>query len=318
MSVGSSPFINSTFGHPNFNNPVKIGTRSNTASESKSSKLSKPQDKHQNVSVNRYSRKKNHGEGGKPQVTMQIEEEEDLDEFSLKHVASARYLRNHRLINEIFGDTVVPDVRSVITENRINQLKRQVQSLAMHQKKMEVELQQIDDKFQTKKRKLKEASDQFQEDLKKACLNKPIDEAEYKRLVEEELERLKAEQKKIDDLKKQQAEEADKIAKEAQEHAKQQESAKSNESEVKEDKVENDKPVNDSSKEKVDEAKNDEKMEVDVSLKEINDKPADNQSNPVDQADNQTKSEVEKTDKPESVEIAKTEDQTNEKPVENK
>jgi SWI/SNF-related matrix-associated actin-dependent regulator of chromatin subfamily E protein 1 len=124
-------------------------------------------------------------------------DEDDADQdddgfLSTKNVAAARYLRNHRLINEIFSDSIVPDVRSVVTTNRMNVLKRQVQSLTMHQKKLEAELEQIEKKFDAKKQKILDSSEYFHQELKKHC-GKAVNEETYQKMLDQAMEQVKRE-----------------------------------------------------------------------------------------------------------------------------
>merc|ERR1719378_1837357 len=86
---------------------------------------------------------------------------------SAKHVATARFHRNHKLVAEIFNEQAVPDIKTIVTRPRLENLKKQVQSLMQHQRKLEQEIEEAEQRHETRKRKILESSAKFQEAIKK-------------------------------------------------------------------------------------------------------------------------------------------------------
>merc|ERR1712127_1173574 len=89
------------------------------------------------------------------------------DGLTHRNVCAARFNRNHRLLGDIFSEFSVPDVRSIVTSQRMDQLKKQVCSLEAHQEKLKQELRAIDEKNETKKRSLLDSSSKFAAQLAK-------------------------------------------------------------------------------------------------------------------------------------------------------
>lgn len=100
--------------------------------------------------------------------------EEDPDEqFTVKHVAAARYQRNHRLMLEILSDSKLPDPGQLITETRIQTLQMQVKQLKTHKKNLCSEIENCELRHQAKMRRIQDESAAFYAEYRKLMTQTP-------------------------------------------------------------------------------------------------------------------------------------------------
>ncbi|WKY03113.1 hypothetical protein Q1695_016427 [Nippostrongylus brasiliensis] len=152
-------------------------------------------------------------------VIQPVDEEDAGNELSCRRLAAVRFDRNHRLIGDLFSPAVVTDTRTVVAQNRMDMLRKQAQSLSAHQNKLEEELVKLEEVHQDKKRQIEKGSEEFAENLKRVCEEKPqLDEAKYTELLEEMKVKLadayKEYKKKQDEINARLAAEREKIVEE--------------------------------------------------------------------------------------------------------
>ncbi|RCN50180.1 HMG box [Ancylostoma caninum] len=154
-------------------------------------------------------------------VIQPVDEEDAGNELSCRRLAAVRFDRNHRLIGDLFSPAIVTDTRTVVAQNRMDMLRKQAQSLSAHQNKLEEELVKygLEEIHQEKKRQIEKGSEEFAENLKRVCEEKPqLDEAKYAELLEEMKTKLaeayKEYKKKQDEINARLAAEREKIVEE--------------------------------------------------------------------------------------------------------
>ncbi|KAL7061385.1 hypothetical protein AAHC03_025479 [Spirometra sp. Aus1] len=111
--------------------------------------------------------------------------EEDPDEqFTVKHVAAARFQRNHRLMQEILSDAKLPDPGQLITKTRLYTLRMQVKQLKNHKKNLCSEIENCELRHQAKMRRIADESAAFYADYRKLFATKPrITEAQFSEMI---------------------------------------------------------------------------------------------------------------------------------------
>ncbi|VDL19532.1 unnamed protein product [Hymenolepis diminuta] len=111
--------------------------------------------------------------------------DEDPDEqFTVKHVAAARYQRNHRLMLEILGDSKLPDPGQLINEHRIRTLQTQVKQLKTHKMNLCNEIENCELRHQAKMRRIQDESAVFYSEYRKLMIQTPrISDAQFAEMI---------------------------------------------------------------------------------------------------------------------------------------
>ncbi|KAF8569029.1 hypothetical protein P879_08597 [Paragonimus westermani] len=101
-------------------------------------------------------------------------EEDAEDQYTAKHVAAARFQRNHRLMQEILSDSRLPEPGQLITQSRLNMLRLQVEQLKNHKRNLCLEIEGCELRHRSKLLRIQEESDKFVAEYQKLSSTRPM------------------------------------------------------------------------------------------------------------------------------------------------
>ncbi|CAL8101985.1 unnamed protein product [Calicophoron daubneyi] len=111
-------------------------------------------------------------------------EEDAEDQYTAKHVAAARFQRNHRLMQEILSDSRLPDPGQLITQSRLNTLRLQVEQLKSHKRNLCQEIESCEARHRAKLKRIQEDSSKFLEGYQKLTSERPmITESQFAEMI---------------------------------------------------------------------------------------------------------------------------------------
>jgi SWI/SNF-related matrix-associated actin-dependent regulator of chromatin subfamily E protein 1 len=113
---------------------------------------------------------------GQMGLSMAQQEEDESELVTMQQVAGARYLRNHRLMAEIFNDVVVPD-NPKGGDSKGSSLQDKVAALTQTQKDLEQELKTREVNFRKRKKQIQQDGQSFIAEMKRLRenpLNTPV------------------------------------------------------------------------------------------------------------------------------------------------
>ena len=145
---------------------------------------------------------------------VQADEDED-NIFSLKHLASARYSRNHLLMADIFSSAVVPESHVHFDfAKKLHRLREQRQTMESTLNTKQSNLKVLDEKHDKIRKLIQEDRDKWEKSWVEVCSKKPkISDEDFEEMVQKALKELKEkqQQQQVQQQKKEQLERENKV-----------------------------------------------------------------------------------------------------------